>query len=255
MIRQIKKQARSIVLGNYQVFLVPTLLYIFSAFVMSSSSLFFHNENIFKTNLFLGSLLLGLFFVFCLCVSPLSVFLFFKAAVGLVNKQADKEKHSMPSLSFRDMVKIAAIQLVPNLAYTLWRFLNGFTQQPSRLISAVFAGFCIYLSYKFFVCNYYYVSNRDTIKSTLVFSFETMKGKFGKYLLLTVSFELWYLAVVALTLLVSDTFHIGGVYKTLLLSVGCGVYLYLLPYQYTAYTLFIKNILSVSKNKRKKNKT
>lgn len=260
MIREMKKQARSLVFKNFKLFLLPVLLYSFSGFAASGSLyLFFHGEEIFKTSIFTGILLLGLFLIFGLCVSPLSVFLLFKAAVPLVNEKTRQDKQVVSPWLFKDIVKVVVIQLIPSLWHTMRSFLDSFTEQQnvSQRDEVVFSVIVFllfisseYLSYKFFACNYHYVLKRDSIKSTLAFSFKTMQNTFLKYIVLRSSFLLWYLLGIVLAVVFSNALHISDFYARLLLSTGCGVYLYVWPYEYTTNALFIKR-LSASKRKQR----
>ena len=246
MIREIKKQARLKLLNNYKFFLLPTIMYAFSNFVMVSSLYAFLNGN----NLFFKMLFLCLFLSFQLFVLPISIFLLYKASVGVVNEDAEKSKTICSSVSFKDLGIIILIWLVPNVLDTVSELLDGAIEYqqlsknitlPISLCTLIIMAVLIYLQYKYFACDYYYSLNKGTIKDTLRFSFGIMKGRFFKYLLLTLSFIHWYLLGGILSMIFAKLFGEIVFIKFALQSIGCGVYFYLLPYQYITYTLFIKN--------------
>jgi len=246
MIREIKKQARLKLLNNYKFFLLPTIMYAFSNFVMVSSLYAFFNGN----NLFFEILFLSLFLSFQLFVLPISIFLLYKTSVGAVNEDTEKCKTICSSVSFKDLGIITFIWLVPNVLDIVSEMLDGVIEYqqlsknsmlPISLCSLIVMAFLMYLEYKYFACDYYYSLNKGTIKETLQFSFGIMKGRFFKYLLLTLSFIPWYLLGGILSLIFTKFFGETVFIKVALQSIGCGVYFYLLPYQYITYTLFIKN--------------
>ena len=252
MIREIKKQARLKLLNNYKLFSIPTILYVFSNFVMMSSLYAFYNqESLFVGNLFFETLFLCLFLFFKLFVLPISIFLLFKTSVKVVNEGLENSKPIYPSSSFKDFGIITLIWLVPNILDAANEIFDGvieysqISMNSTLLISLsvlIIKAFLIYLEYKYFACYYYYSLSKGTIKETLRFSFGIMKDRFFKYLLLTLSFIHWYLLGGILSMIFAKLFGEIVFIKFALQSIGCGVYFYLLPYQYIAYTLFIKNI-------------
>ena len=247
MIREIKKQARLKLLNNYKLFLFPTIMYAFLSFVMVSSLYTFFNGN----NLFFKVLFLCLFLSFQLFVLPISIFLLYKKSVAVVNDDTERRKTICSSVSFKDLGIITLIWLVPNVLNIVSEISDGIIEYqqlsknitlPISLCTLIVMAFLFYLEYKYFACYYYYSLNKGTIKDTLRFSFGIMKGRFFKYLLLTLSFIHWYLLGGILSMIFSKLFGEIVFIKFALQSIGCGVYFYLLPYQYIAYTLFIKNI-------------
>ncbi len=189
-------------------------------------------------------------FSFQLFVLPISIFLLYKASVGVVNEDAEKSKTICSSVSFKDLGIIILIWLVPNVLDIASELLDGAIEYqqlsknitlPISLCTLIIMAVFIYLQYKYFACDYYYSLNKVTIKDTLRFSFGIMKGRFFKYLLLTLSFIYWYLLGGILSMIFAKLFGEVVFIKFALQSIGCGVYFYLLPYQYITYTLFIKN--------------
>lgn len=247
MIREIKKQARLRLSKNYKLFLLPTIMYVFSNFVMISSLHAFFNGN----NLFCKILFLCLFLSFQLFVFPISIFLLYKTSVGVVNEDTENSKTICSSVSFKDLGIITVIWLVPNVLKIISEMLDGVIEYqqlsknitlPISLCTLIIMTVFIYLEYKYFACDYYYSLNKGTITDTLRFSFGIMKGRFFKYLLLTLSFIHWYLLGGILSMIFAKLFGEIVFIKFALPSIGCGVYFYLLPYEHIAYTLFIKNI-------------
>ncbi len=251
MVREIKRQARSILLKNYKLFLLPTVLCIFANFVAGLLDFPFDNETALKTNFVVENILHGMFLAFSTCLFSLSVFFIFKVAVPLVDEETYHERSGGPHYLLKDMITIIIIHLIPNMLNVMRSLLDGFIEHHEvtesvsfviSFISFVFGAILLYLDYKFFACHYYYVLKRDTIKHTIALSFATMKKTVWKYFLLTFSFAPWYIAVIVLAQLFSNIFDISDFGKNILFSSGCGLYLYLLPYEYTAYSLFIKRV-------------
>lgn len=247
MIREIKKQARLILSKNYKLFLLPTIMYVFSNFILPSSLYsFFYGDNLFCKLLFLC-----LSLAFQLFVLPIAIFLLYKISVGVVNQDIEESKTFCLSVTIKDLGIITLIWILPNILDFVSEMLDGVVEYqqlsqnitlPISLCNLLVVAFLIYLEYKYFACDYYYSLNKGTIMETLLFSFGTMKGRFFKYLLLTLSFIPWYLFGAVLSLIFTKLLGETVFIKFALHSIGCGVYFYLLPYQYIAYTLFIKNI-------------
>ena len=86
-----KKQARRLLSKNYKLFLFPTILCIFSAFMLTVSLYAFFSD----VNLFCKTLSLCVFLVFQLIVSPISIFLLYKTSVRVVNEDTMQQHSSL----------------------------------------------------------------------------------------------------------------------------------------------------------------
>ena len=247
-----KKQARRLLSKNYKLFLFPTILCIFSAFMLTVSLYAFFSD----VNLFCKTLSLCVFLVFQLIVLPISKFLLYKTSVRVVNDDIEKSKMFSRNTSFKDLVMIAFIWLVPNVLDIVSEMLDGvkeYWQLPSNITLSILLTdlivlvFLEYLAYKYFACDYYYSLNKGTIKDTLRFSFGIMKGRFFEQLLLTLSFFHLYLIGAILTgaicsLIITKLLDEIIFIKFAIFSIGGGIYFYLVPYEYITRTLYIKEI-------------
>lgn len=245
MIREIKKQARLILSKNYKLFLLPTILCLFSGVATYCSFyLFYNSDSVFKINSPLKYVCLGVYLIFLLCVTPVFDFLIVKTAVSQVSEQTDSDKFADTSIKVKDVLKIILISLIPALLKAVRALLGGLamTSINFALIRLFVDGYGIYLSYKFFACDYFFALKRTTVKDAFRFSFKTMNKKFLKYSLMIWSFALWYLAILILTLLFSTISNLSDFYRNLLTTVGYGIRLYLIPYEYITYILFVKKI-------------
>ncbi len=248
MIRETKKQAKGILVANYTLFVFPVVLYMLSNGLMAGAYYAYsHKETIFQNPSLWGTAFLLLYMAFQFVVMPTSVFLFYKIAVGLVNGEAADKKKMRPLVSLGEIGCLSLLWLLPsalNIVSAMSTEMLG--EQPlsetvSLWIRLLLSLFSIYVQYKYFACNYHFSLFKGNMAENLRFSFELMRRKFGQYLLLIFSFILWYLLIGVLGVVLTNLFNGNELAQILLRSTGCGVYFYVLPYQYITYTLFIKN--------------
>lgn len=252
MIREIKKQARQILLKNYTSFLLPTFLYIFANFVKTVSlSVFFGSGNLLKVDSMQTFVSFAIYLIFQLFISPLSVFLIFKTTLGIVDETAESGRLLWHRVTFNEVAKIGLIWLIPNMLRVVYSLLDGVfgfdlfhesTQVAFAFGSLLFSLLIIYSQYKFLACHYYFALNQGKAAEIVGRSFKTMKGALLKYLLVDLSFFHWYLLAGVLALIFTKLFSTNGLLQNALISLGWGVYLLLVPYVNIFYTLFVKRL-------------
>lgn len=244
MIRELKKQARGIVLKNYKQFFLPVLLYIFAD---GTATFFWQTFSDLSSSGAVRYVFAGGSLLLRLVALPLLLYWTVFVSARLMNKA----KVSTSAFSLKDAAKVVVISFAPNVTECLLTAANAVLRGTAGMVGIALSSLMIVslvTEYVFFACNYHYALHRGTVRQTVTFSYLGMRGNFSSFLLLILSFILWDILAAVLSLAVLFWLpSVPTVGKCLLTAAGCGVNFYLLPYRHATYTLFVKNHVKVDK--------
>lgn len=253
LFRNIKLQARSVVLKKYKYFFPLVLLYEFVCILNLCVWTFGIDQIILnKVNFFLTLI----FFLFCTLIQflvlPVLVVIIIKTGVCLTQKSSFEFKSF---LSRNNILKIVILNLVPNFFPVCLSLLQSFKICFEKNIFYFLILFSLMIiryvvDYKFLVCNYYFVAKESSIKEILISSFNATEGNFIRYIIYDLSFVLWDLSIVILFFLISllNILHPHFKYLQILIPSGFGIMFYYRPYRVMADMFFSKNLLSNKNN-------
>ena len=247
MIKNCKLEARILLLKNYRLFLFPSILLMCLNAISHMILIEYVNSILyFSTARLLHYILLFLFFIIELVFIPIAIVRLFQASANVVQGVENSVSISRKKTKFRNIIKIFLINLVPRASIVIYNIgdsMNTYIYDSDVFNVILFAlSILIWiLEYKFFACNYHFVTNKDTVSNTLHSSFSTMKKRFRNYFILSLSFLVWELLAVGIyiaLLLLTGNFKGEYTYLSVLLTFGCGIYFYVLPYKYLTYYIF-----------------
>lgn len=263
MFKTIKKQAKNILFNNYKHLIMPTLL----LSVLNAVNLLILNYltiiPIWSDLLdFVRLIIILLFLLIQFIGIPLAFSLLYKTSICLISGDDNLKKSIKNFFNAANIRKIFLINLIPRLFEiisdtndaTISAF-NILKLDKTVLFIIVLAG--VIINYKLFASNYYFALTESSALDSLKVSFKTMKGKFGRYILLLFSFVFWDMAIVIVHILVKMVIcgHSAGAYTPFLdifaTAFGYGGNLFLTPYIYLTFSLFLSDLLK-EKNKDKK---
>lgn len=251
MIREIKSQAKKILISNYKLLIIPVFLFMLSKFIVSIILNYFTSWLVFN-NLTEAEFIYTLFLVmsFELVIIPVLYATIYKSIHLIYNKTAYFKADLKSFLNFSNILKIILMNLIPSLMTTLsaicsskFSILNLLQIDGIPLILLLICAGVI--NYMFFACNYFFVVTEASIKASIIMSFKTMKKIFFEWLALVLSFM--HLAFLQGIIGVICKIIFGGslnAYTPILDSFstfGFGIGFYIIPYFYlTAFIFFRK---------------
>lgn len=254
MIKECKKEAKVVLKNNYKMLLGPALLLmIFNAL----SQLFLREYTFAILDSFMGSITLFLYLTIKLLVVPLVTVKLFKVSKNCINSENNPNCENQ-NKAIKNIINIFLINLIPTgltAIYSIAKSINTSYMNSNTytiILNTLNLFIFLVVNYKFFACNYLAASGGNAM-GNIKASFKVMRKNFGKYFLLSFSFLHWELLAVGIYLVLLMLY--GGIdnanpYFSVLLSFGCGIYFYLIPYKYLTYSIFINKLLKnhISKN-------
>lgn len=248
MIKDIKRIARECIKQNYNIFLLPTLLNIsctlINYFILNVATNYLISDYFNSITSQWAALVVYLFI--SIVIIPFSTLLLFGAAAKALNVI---DNYSVKNfININTMLKIVLINLIPSVIAFLY---NNYLASEYSSLGLFMSNEYIYLLlivlqeyilYKFFACNYFFIIKNLDVKETIIISFLTMKKQYFKFVLLRLSFILWELLMFAINIVVYillvNVLNVS-IFAKALVPCGLMVNLYLLPYKYLSYSLYI----------------
>lgn len=259
LFRDIKKQSRKILFENYKYLVLPALLL---SFLNALKHLILNYLTIFPVwlnfSFLLRAVILLLFLLIEFVGIPISFALLFKTSICLINGESDLKTPIKKFLNLVNIRKIVLINLIPRLFAFISDINGAKTSSLNYLkldstISLIITLVGVIVSYKLFASDYYFASTECSVFDSLKTSCKIMKGKFGRYILLYFTFAIWGIAIGAVHILAKIVIcgHSANAYTPFLdvfaISFGYGINLFLIPYMYLTFSLFISNLLKLDK--------
>lgn len=253
MVKECKQKAKILLKNNYRLFLGPTfLLMLFNGL----NQIILREYTFAILDPFIGYITLFLYLTISLLVVPLVTVKLFKVSRYCINSENNPNCEKQ-NKGIKNIINIFLINLVPTgltIVYCIAKSINtNYLNSNTYTIILNTLNLFIFLvvNYKFFACNYLAVNGGNAL-SNIKLSFSVMKKCVWKYIMLTFSFLHWEL--LALVIYVTLLMLYGGIdnvntYFSVLLSFGCGVYFYLIPYKYLIYSIFINKLFKNHKSK------
>ena len=201
---------------------------------------------------------------------PVAICLVFKAGILLSESERDNfTDRLLKFLNVRNISQIVLINLLPRFINNVFlgiygNKLNALNILPySVLFKLAVYVLLIYIDYKFFAANYYFVLNESSANEAISSSFARMSKNYFKYLGLTFSFFLWFLLEMIIyytikVLIVGDFHSVSDVFMPkyeILNLFGFGIEFFLTPYVYLSYSNFIKGNKEDDSQKKDKRKS
>lgn len=261
----IKKQARAILKQNYKVLVIPCLAFMLSQFLISLILNVFTSKLTWSDHseaLMLAIILL--YAVLRFIAVPFSTASIFRITNSISKNAGSVVADYKDFFNMPNILKLAAITFVPN-AFLCFSEINRSKITALRIARIegipliIISVISIFLSYKFYACEYCFAVNNSSVKQTIAESFRLMNGVFFKIILLLLSFIPW-IALSAAIYLAAKIIAVGGVpfdmsrilsfytpYIDSLLSINFGLGLYLEPYIYVSMFIFFAGIEKTKK--------
>ena len=256
-----KSKAREILVKNFKLFLLP------SSALMLSSVVSYLILNVFSSFLYwdylngiLKFLCIALLFLVEFVVVPVSTVAIFKLYAILNSFKPENIVQQMFAfLNSSNIVKIVLINLLPNFVLLFLRINNaGLSELNIFGLNGVALATVIviseFINYKVFAANYCFALNQESAIKSLKISFNTMKGSFWKYVLVKLSFILWAIVIFFIYAIIKmtiygfsvDVFRIYSPVLDAFRSSGFGLDLYLYPFMYLTYAVFIDGLFNTN---------
>ncbi len=258
-IKNAKKEGKQLVLNKYKNLFVPAIIYM----ILFAIEYLFINVIISymyweRFNPLCQIILLLIFVSIEFAFIPLSSVALFKTITCLEGKSEVIERIDVKKMfSSNSISKAIKINFLPMLLRMLVQTCSAkmFYYNKNYMWVAIVASWIdIFVSYKFFACNYFIaIGNDHPIKN----SFNLMKKCFWKYILLIFSFIGYEILAGCIGILLQYLIT-GGIAKNLYMpqlkvfnSFGYGVGFFLIPYSFSSYYFWIKQ-KTQTENKTKK---
>lgn len=257
MIKQFKKQAKTLLFANYCTMIFYSIIFMLSNslsyLLINEVVAHFIWENLHITIKLLAMSILVFLQFFIIPLSQVGIFKSYFLASSNENNIISKTlKFLLKPISVKKIVKI---NFLPRLLYCLVQMFSSenFYFNLSELpISPIAALIAIFINYKFFVANYYIAISDCSAKNAIYISCKVMKKRFLQYLIFLLSFIGW-ICIAVLIRVILEIIITGDLYffsknyylpyLESLRSFGYGINFFLLPYMYISQSLFLNYII------------
>lgn len=257
MFKNSKKLAKAHLISNYKYYFTTTLLFLtlnslsYLLLNVGTNIVFWINFNVFLKIFILGILILVEFVFIPLCL------------IGIIKSNfllSDTQEKSAvfnpkDKLSFNSIWNIILINFVP-------RFINLVTKigaidfsclnivKPNSIILCLMSLISVFLNYKWFAANFFFVKCRYSAITSIKSSINLMKRQFLKYIGLSLSFGLWYIIIAVLIFIIKIIIYgksilLGNLYTPVFDAFslfGVGISFYLFPYVKLTDLYFIEEL-------------
>ena len=276
-IKEIKVKAKSTLISNFRIFVLPTFAYMCSIalqFIFADALGFGKWQEILSVNgtADIIGIILALF-ISTFVLMPITLAVTYKVCVLLLDGETENIKESIKKfLTSSNIKQIILINFIPQLVHLIYVLIKveGFVvwylpflipQEAFLVAKFILSSMAIYVNYKFFICNYYFAKNEAPAKETILCSFEAMKRFkiFIKEELLQLSFILWQLLATGIywllkaisesikTAINDNASKIIFSYKTPLLDVFscfyCGLGFFIYPFMFLSFSLLCEELI------------
>ncbi|MBQ8203798.1 MAG: hypothetical protein IJZ75_05905 [Clostridia bacterium] len=284
MFKPIKNKAFGIAKSRFKIFFIPSFAYMLSLalqFMFGEAFGFGEWNNIFLAKGAIGYLwVVPAFLISTFVLIPITLAVMFRVCITLINGEHKKVDDSIIKfLSLTNIKQIILINLVPQfigmirslysvkgLVATYIPYLAN--EDTYQIVKLVILAIYIYVTYKFFICNYYFAKTETPAKETVLYSFEIMK-KFRIFIkeeLLKLSFILWEFFALMLywifkILSINVESHGASVAPAVLLAqevpqldvlyiFRCGLGFFIYPFMLLSFSLFIEELIKEKEQSR-----
>ena len=250
MFKEIKSQAKKLLRKNYKTFLPLILLYELFVILDSVAFSILFEKSLPEQRYFLIIVCFFAILLVELVLLPIITVSVYKVGLCVLKNANDITFKIKQFLTKSNIFKIAIINLIPKIlvlaSATIKYSSEFFNNKTIYFILTFFVLFirCI-VSYKLFISNYYFATNQTSVKETLKYSANKMKGSFFRYICFGLSFILWDLLIIAIGVVVSFVcVAINVNYDSIafLFASGYGLMLYYRPYRFLSEMLFCKEL-------------
>ncbi len=276
-IKEIKVKAKSTLISNFRIFVLPTFAYMCSIalqFIFAEAFGLGEWQEILSVNETEDFLwLVPALFVSTFVFMPVTLTVMYKVGILLLDGNTENINESIKKfLTLSNIKQIILINFIPGLVHLIYMLIKveGFViwylpflipQEAFLVAKLILSSIAVYVNYKFFICNYYFAKNEAPAKETILCSFETMKRFkiFIKEELLQLSFILWQLLATGIywllkaisesikTAINDNASKIIFSYKTPLLDVFlcfyCGLGFFIYPYMFLSFSLLCEKLM------------
>lgn len=278
-IKEIKVKAKSTLISNFRIFVLPTFAHMCSIalqFIFAEAFGLGEWQEILSVNetedfLWLVPALFVSKFVFM----PVTLAVMYKVGILLLDGNTENINESIKKfLTLSNIKQIILINFIPGLVHLIYMLIKveGFViwylpflipQEAFLVAKLILSSMVIYVNYKFFICNYYFAKNEAPAKETILCSFEAMKRFkiFIKEELLQLSFILWQLLATGIywllkaisesikTAINDNASKIIFSYKTPLIDVFscfyCGLGFFIYPFMFLSFSLLCEKLINM----------
>lgn len=250
MFKEIKSQAKKLLRKNYKTFLPLILLYELFVILDSVAFSILFEKSLPEQRYFLIIVCFFAILLVELVLLPIITVSVYKVGLCILKNANDITFKIKQFLTKSNIFKIAIINLIPKIlvlaSATIKESSELFNNKTIYFILTFSVLFIRYIvSYKLFISNYYFATNQTSVKETLKYSANKMKGSFFRYICFVLSFILWDLLIIAIGVVVSFVcVAINVNYDSIafLFASGYGLMLYYRPYRFLSEMLFCKEL-------------
>ncbi len=250
MFKEIKLQAKRLLRENYKTFLPLILVYELFVILNNVAFIVLFEKPLLEPRDLLSVICAFVILLIDLLLLPIITVSVYKVGLSRLQNVNNITFEIKQFLTPNNIFKIAIINLIPailGLTYTLIKRFDGSFNNKTFYFMLSFGMLIVeyIVSYKLFISNYHFATNESTVKETLKYSANKMKGLFFRYICFGLSFILWDMLIIAIGVVVSFVCGLINVnYDSIafLFASGYGLMLYYRPYRFLSELFFCQNI-------------